>query len=38
MLQKLLMLNNKIPVNGFNDDVSVLSLEKQNEDILDGIH
>lgn len=35
MLQKLVTLNNKNSVNGFSDDVSVLSLEKQNEDILD---
>lgn len=38
MLQKLVTLNNKNSMNGFSDDVSVPSLEKQNEDILDGIN
>jgi len=38
MLQKLEALNNTNSVNGFDDDVCILSLEKQNEDMLDGIN
>lgn len=36
MLQKL--MTNKNAVNDFNDDVLILSTEKQNEDIIDGIN
>lgn len=36
MLQKFMTLCNKNSVNGYSDDVSMLSLEKQNADMLDG--
>lgn len=38
MLQKLMLLCNKNLTNGYNDDVSMLSLEKQNTDTLEGIY
>lgn len=37
MLQKLKMtMNNKNAVNGYSDDVSMLSLEKQNTEVVEG--
>lgn len=38
MLQKLMLSYNKNLVNGYSDDVSMIALEKQNTDMLDGIH
>lgn len=38
MLQKLKMaMNNKNAINGHSDDVSMLSLEKQNTVVVEGI-
>lgn len=36
MLQKFMTLCNKNSVNGYGEDVSMLSLEKPNADMLDG--
>lgn len=38
MLQKLMSSYSKNSVNGYSDDVSMIALEKQNTDMLDGIH
>lgn len=37
MLQKLILYKKNL-TNGYNDDVSMLSLEKQNTDTLEGIY
>jgi len=38
MLESLMTSNNKIKVNGFGDDVSMLLLGKQHSHILEGLH
>lgn len=38
MLQKLMLLNNKNSLNGNSDDVSMLSLEKQNVETFEGTY
>lgn len=38
MLQKLMAIYNKNSVNNYGNDISMLSEEKQNIDILEGIH